>query len=96
MKWICLFQCHGRLKLTDLHIVFKNSKTGKVDQLSVSDVELANWLKLVGEWGIRLFLKNGLLYRFIGFKDAVRDLINMPYIFYTYIIYDWFLVLNII
>lgn len=66
-----LFQCQGRLKLTEQNIIFKNAKTGKVDQLAAADVELANWLKLVGQYGIRLFLRNGSLYRFIGFKEGV-------------------------
>ncbi|XP_065226212.1 FACT complex subunit Ssrp1 [Planococcus citri] len=66
----------GRLKFTEQNIVFKNSKTGKVEQLSVGDIELVNWLKLVGAYGIRLFLKNGSLYRFLGFKDAERDKIS--------------------
>jgi structure-specific recognition protein 1 len=27
-----------------------------------------NWQRLVGTWGIRIFLKNGTLHRFGGFK----------------------------
>lgn len=66
-----MLQCLGRLKLTEQNIIFKNSKTGKVDQLNFDDVELANWLKLVGQYAVRLFMKNGTLYRFFGFKDSV-------------------------
>lgn len=61
----------GKLKLTDQHIIFKNNKTGKVEQISSSDLESVNWMKLVGSWGIRVFLKNGTLHRFGGFKDGV-------------------------
>ncbi|XP_049858462.1 FACT complex subunit Ssrp1 [Schistocerca gregaria] len=65
--------CLGRLKLTDQHIIFKNSKTGKVEQINASDLELVNWQRLVGSWGIRLFLKNGILHRFAGFKEAEQE-----------------------
>uniref|UniRef100_A0A0V0G502 FACT complex subunit SSRP1 n=1 Tax=Triatoma dimidiata TaxID=72491 RepID=A0A0V0G502_TRIDM len=62
--------CPGRLKLTDSNIIFKNNKTGKVEQLASTDLELCNWQKLVGTWGLRLFLKNGSLRRFTGFKES--------------------------
>lgn len=64
-------QCPGRLKLTDQHIIFKNSKTGKVEQITASDLDIVNWQRLVGTWGIRIFLKNGTLHRFGGFKEGV-------------------------
>jgi structure-specific recognition protein 1 len=57
--------------LTDQHIIFKNSKTGKVEQITASELDIVNWQKLVGTWGIRIFLKNGTLHRFGGFKDGV-------------------------
>lgn len=65
--------CLGRLKLTDQHIIFKNSKTGKVEQINSSDLEFVNWQRLVGSWGIRLFLKNGILHRFAGFKESEQE-----------------------
>lgn len=65
--------CPGRLKLTEQSISFKNNRTGKVDQLSASDLDLCNWQKLVGAWGLRLFLKNGSLHRFCGFKESELD-----------------------
>nr|SVE73448.1 EOG090X02Z1 [Daphnia atkinsoni] len=63
----------GRLKLTDQSIVFKNSKTGKVEQISSSDIELVNWQRLAGAWGLRVFLKSGTLHRYGGFKDSDQD-----------------------
>nr|SVE80011.1 EOG090X02Z1 [Daphnia magna] len=63
----------GRLKLTDQSIVFKNSKTGKVEQISSSDIELVNWQRLAGAWGLRVFLKSGALHRYGGFKDSDQD-----------------------
>nr|CAG4643822.1 EOG090X03G5 [Lepidurus arcticus] len=66
-------QLLGRLKLTDQAIVFKNAKTGKVEQLSSGDIEFVNWQRLAGAWGIRIFMKNGMLHRFGGFKDSDQE-----------------------
>lgn len=66
----------GRLKLTDSNIIFKNSKTGKVEQLTASDMDMVNFQKLVGTWGIRIFMKNGSLFRFTGFKDGDEEKIS--------------------
>ncbi|XP_076164551.1 structure specific recognition protein [Ptiloglossa arizonensis] len=63
----------GRLKLTDQHLIFKNQKTGKVEQISAFDMEMVNYQKFIGTWGLRIFLKNGTLHRFRGFKDADQE-----------------------
>uniref|UniRef100_A0A336LU77 FACT complex subunit SSRP1 n=1 Tax=Culicoides sonorensis TaxID=179676 RepID=A0A336LU77_CULSO len=59
----------GRIKMTDQNIVFKHEKTGKVEQISSGDIEFVNYQKSVGSYGIRIFMKNGALHRFFGFKD---------------------------
>lgn len=69
--FFCDLQTPGKLKLTDQHLIFKNQKTGKVEQISGSDMEMVNYQKFVGTWGLRIFLKNGTLHRFRGFKDGV-------------------------
>lgn len=56
--------------MTDQAIIFKNSKTGKVEQINSSDLEVVNFQKFVGNWGLRIFLKNGILRRFGGFKEG--------------------------
>ncbi|KAI8436985.1 hypothetical protein MSG28_010388 [Choristoneura fumiferana] len=63
----------GRLKMTDQNIIFKNSKTGKVEQITANDIELVNFQKFVGSWGLRIFLKNGTLHRYGGFKEGEQD-----------------------
>lgn len=55
------------------HSVFKNSKTGKVEQIQVSDFDAVNFQNFAGTWGIRVFLKNGTLHRFAGFKDSEKE-----------------------
>lgn len=66
-------QCSGRLKLTEQHIIFKNTKTGKVEQIAADDIDLINSQKFVGTWGLRVFTKSGVLHRFTGFRDSENE-----------------------
>lgn len=74
--------CPGKLKMTDTAIVFKNEKTGKVEQINASDIDLINYQKFVGNFGLRVFMKNGLLHRFIGFtgdEQKIADFVKKNY-----------------
>lgn len=66
----------GRLKITDQNIVFKNSKTGRVDQISGSDIEIANFQRFAGSLGLRIFMKNGSLQRYVGLKTGEEEKIT--------------------
>jgi len=63
----------GRLKLTDDKIMFTHTKSGKKDTLKAEEIDLVNWQRLAGVWGIRMFTKNGNLHRFAGFKEPERE-----------------------
>nr|XP_022917432.1 FACT complex subunit Ssrp1 [Onthophagus taurus] len=63
----------GKLKMTDQNIVFKNSKTGKVEQIPATEMDVVNFQNFVGTWGLRIFLKNGSLHRYAGFKDSEKE-----------------------
>lgn len=63
----------GQLKLTDDKVIFSHSKSGKKDSLKASDIDIINWQRLAGVWGIRIFTKDGELHRFAGFKEAERE-----------------------
>jgi len=63
----------GHLKLTDEKIVFLHSKTGRKDAIVAGDIDIVNWQRIAGVWGIRIFTKDGQLHRFAGFKEAERD-----------------------
>ncbi|XP_032570290.1 FACT complex subunit Ssrp1 [Drosophila sechellia] len=65
--------CSGRLKMTEQNIIFKNTKTGKVEQISAEDIDLINSQKFVGTWGLRVFTKGGVLHRFTGFRDSEHE-----------------------
>ena len=64
----------GRLKLTDKDLQFKPSgKSSKIETVIKEDIELVNWQRLAGTWGIRVFTTEGMLHRFAGFKEAERE-----------------------
>jgi len=64
----------GRLKLTDKDLQFKPSgKSSKTETVIKEDIELVNWQRLAGTWGIRIFTTEGVLHRFAGFKEAERE-----------------------
>uniref|UniRef100_A0A1Q3EZC6 FACT complex subunit SSRP1 n=1 Tax=Culex tarsalis TaxID=7177 RepID=A0A1Q3EZC6_CULTA len=68
--------CPGKLKMTDTAIVFKNEKTGRVEQINAADIELLNYQRSVGSFGLRVFLKNGTLHRFMGFTGDEQKIAN--------------------
>lgn len=64
----------GRLKLTDKELQFKPSEKGrKGENVAKDDIEMVNWQRLAGSWGIRIFTGDGKLHRFAGFKEAERE-----------------------
>ncbi|XP_045130048.1 FACT complex subunit Ssrp1-like isoform X1 [Portunus trituberculatus] len=62
-----------RLKLSDQGITFRNVKTGKVESLGATDLEVVNWQRLAGGYGLRIFTEAGNLYRFGGFKESEQS-----------------------
>ena len=70
----------GRLKLTDEKMIFK-LKSGKVEQIPKEDIDIVNWQRFAGTWGIRIFTLNGDLHRFAGFRDNVSVLFQFGDIF---------------
>ena len=65
-------QTNGRLKLTDKELQFKPSdKSRKGENVTKEHIEMVNWQRLAGTWGIRIFTSDGKLHRFAGFKEAV-------------------------
>lgn len=62
------------MKLTNESLIWKSDKTGKVEEIKANDIEMANYQKFVGHFGLRLFLKNGTLHRFQGFKEDEKKL----------------------
>ncbi|XP_071946371.1 FACT complex subunit SSRP1-like isoform X2 [Antedon mediterranea] len=60
----------GRLKLSRQGVVFKNNKTGKIEQVQATDLEVASWIQVARGHELKLFQKNGTVFKFDGFKDT--------------------------
>ena len=63
----------GHLKITNEKVVFVHTKSGRKDTVKGSEIELVNWQRLAGVWGIRMFTRDGNLHRFAGFKEPERS-----------------------
>ncbi|RWS29668.1 structure-specific recognition protein-like protein [Leptotrombidium deliense] len=66
----------GRLKMTNQGIVFKNQKTGKVEQISGNDIDAINWQRMSSGFGLRIMGRNGQFWRFGGFVESDFDKID--------------------
>lgn len=60
----------GRLKLQSNMVVFKNLKTGVVEQFQATDVDKTSWLLRARGYCLKIMLKNGAIHRFDGFKES--------------------------
>ncbi|KAJ8042829.1 FACT complex subunit SSRP1 [Holothuria leucospilota] len=63
----------GRLKLSKQGILFKNNKTGIVEQLHAEDIEVGKWLRAARGYELKLFMKNESTFKYDGFKDTDRE-----------------------
>uniref|UniRef100_A0A8D3BC93 FACT complex subunit SSRP1 n=1 Tax=Scophthalmus maximus TaxID=52904 RepID=A0A8D3BC93_SCOMX len=60
----------GRLRFSKQSVVYKNSKTGKVDSISASDINQATWRRVCLGHGIKLGTSTGNVYKYDGFRDT--------------------------
>ncbi|CAG2182700.1 unnamed protein product, partial [Oppiella nova] len=63
----------GRLKLTNSQVIFKSSKTGKVETMSGSDIDSILWHRMAGDYALRVMSRSGQMSRFAGFNDSDFD-----------------------
>ncbi|XP_076829954.1 FACT complex subunit SSRP1 [Brachyhypopomus gauderio] len=60
----------GRLRFSKQTVVYKSSKTGKVDSISVPELTHAQWRRVCLGHGIKLSTITGHVYKYDGFKDT--------------------------
>ncbi|XP_024918684.1 FACT complex subunit SSRP1a isoform X3 [Cynoglossus semilaevis] len=60
----------GRLRFSKQNVVYKSSKTGKVDSISAGDLNLAQWRRVCLGHGIKLGTSTGNVYKYDGFRDT--------------------------
>ncbi|KAL6117608.1 ssrp1 [Pungitius sinensis] len=60
----------GRLRFGKQSVVYKSSKTGKVDSIPTSDLNQAQWRRVCLGHGIKLGTNSGHIYKYDGFRDT--------------------------
>jgi len=59
--------------LSKTGIVYKSSKTGRIDSIPLADIESTTWMRVARGFGIKVVLKNGQFHKYDGFREAVRQ-----------------------
>ncbi|XP_061786346.1 FACT complex subunit SSRP1a [Nerophis lumbriciformis] len=60
----------GRLRFSKQNVVYKSSKTGKVDNIPAGDLSQAQWRRVCLGHGIKLSTSTGHIYKYDGFRDT--------------------------
>ncbi|XP_054648086.1 FACT complex subunit SSRP1a [Dunckerocampus dactyliophorus] len=60
----------GRLRFSKQNVVYKSSKTGKVDNIPAAELSLAQWRRVCLGHGIKLSTSTGHIYKYDGFRDT--------------------------
>ncbi|CAK6972736.1 FACT complex subunit SSRP1a isoform X1 [Scomber scombrus] len=60
----------GRLRFSKQNVVYKSSKTGKVDSIQASELNQAQWRRVCLGHGIKLSTSTGHVYKYDGFRDT--------------------------
>uniref|UniRef100_A0AAQ6A930 FACT complex subunit SSRP1 n=1 Tax=Amphiprion ocellaris TaxID=80972 RepID=A0AAQ6A930_AMPOC len=71
---LCFFllslQNDGRLRFSKQNVVYKSSKTGKVDSIPAGELNMAQWRRVCLGHGIKLGTSTGHIYKYDGFRDT--------------------------
>lgn len=70
-------QNDGRLRFGKQNVVYKSSKTGKVDNIPAGELSLAQWRRVCLGHGIKLSTSTGHIYKYDGFRDTVSVQLHM-------------------
>uniref|UniRef100_A0A673Z4N8 FACT complex subunit SSRP1 n=1 Tax=Salmo trutta TaxID=8032 RepID=A0A673Z4N8_SALTR len=78
----CIYVCvvslqnDGRLRFSKQNVVYKSSKTGKVDNIPAAELSVATWRRVCLGHGIKLATSNGHVYKYDGFRDTDYERIS--------------------
>ncbi|XP_045579850.1 FACT complex subunit SSRP1 isoform X2 [Salmo salar] len=66
----------GRLRFSKQNLVYKSSKTGKVDNIPAAELSQATWRRVCLGHGIKLATSSGHVYKYDGFRDTDYERIS--------------------
>lgn len=58
--------------------MYKNSKTGKVENIAAADLSEGLWRRVALGYGIKLVTRAGQVYKYDGFREAVSAGVTHP------------------
>lgn len=58
-------------------VVFKNLKSGKVEQLQSSDVKSTKFMPRAQGHCLKIISKNGNIHKYDGFRESVGEFVSM-------------------
>ncbi|XP_072279286.1 FACT complex subunit SSRP1 [Pyxicephalus adspersus] len=64
------FMNDGRLRLSKAGLMYKNSKTGKVENIAAADLSEGSWRRVALGHGLRLLTRTGHVYKYDGFRES--------------------------
>ena len=73
VPFLVCFSFHIHLSIPKYSVTNSDTRSGKKEAVKAEEVEMVNWQRLAGGWGIRMFTKDGNLHRYAGFKEAERE-----------------------
>ncbi|XP_040176816.1 FACT complex subunit SSRP1 isoform X2 [Rana temporaria] len=63
------FMNDGRLRLSKAGLMYKNNKTGKVENIAATDLSEGIWRRVALGYGLRLSTRTGQVYKYDGFRE---------------------------
>ncbi|XP_075440325.1 FACT complex subunit SSRP1 [Ascaphus truei] len=63
----------GRLRVSRTGLMYKNSKTGKVENIASADLSEGIWRRVALGYGIKLLTRTGHVYKYDGFRETEYD-----------------------
>ncbi|KAM8924231.1 FACT complex subunit SSRP1 isoform 2-T2 [Pelodytes ibericus] len=60
----------GRLRLSRVGLMYKNSKTGKVENIAAAEISEGLWRRVALGYGIKVSTRAGHVYKYDGFREA--------------------------
>ncbi len=62
------------------NVIFKNTKTGKTDQYTASEIKSVQWVQRARGYGLRITLINSTVHIIDGFRESVSETVHKGFV----------------
>ena len=74
----------GQLKVHSRGLAWKKQGGGKAVEVDTSEIARITWMKVPHSNQLGIQIKDGLKYKFVGFRDQVYPWCSLIYVFFLY------------